>query len=527
MTEKNLSESIQDEQKQYLSKVTKEAGYAFTGKIFGLLFGFVAQAVLARLLGADILGVYVLGWTVVFGVTILTTLGFEQSLVRYMSEYHSSGRPHEARAVFLLSLRLSMVAAVVGTIIIVLLRTPLAYRVFHEYRMERVLLWIALAVIPFNLMRILSASLRSLKDVRSFVLGFDVSHRVFRFVLFIALYYMGLRLYGIVGAAIGATFLSAGLLAFFLWRRDPFLFNRRVATAPPIPKKDIVVYSSAMLTDCFLAFAMQHSGRIVIGIFLTSADVGVYNVAALLGLLVMLVRMSFVTIFAPVISDLYHRDRLDLLRPLYRSVTRWTIILSLPIYIWIIVAGEATLGIFGQEFVRGYDTLLLLSTGLMIAVCTGPMGASLAMTGYQKWNVYNAAALAVISVGLNVVFVPRMGVTGAGLAVGLGHALVNIARLVQVRFLLKISPYDRSTLKVAATAAISLVLALVARHYLVIPAGIEWPFVTAVASVVVVTVLTIAMGVKEEDKLVLATVLRKVRRSGSGEQDGHSQGRGI
>ena len=515
MTEENLSGSIQDEQKQYLSKVTKEAGFAFTGKVFGLLFGFVAQAIFARLLGADILGVFVLGWTIVFGITILTTLGFEHSLVRFMSKYYSSGRPREARAVFLLGVRLSVAAAAIGTIIVILLRAPLAHRVFHEYRLESVLVWIALAVIPFSLMRVFSGALRGLKDIRSFIIGFDVSHRVFRLVLFIALYYMGLRLYGIVGATIGATFLSAGLLAFLLRRRDSFLFNRTVVPTP-IPKKDIVVYSSAMLTDSFLAFAMQHSGRIVIGIFLVSADVGVYNIAAVMGMLVLLVRMSFVTIFAPVISDLYHRDRFDLLRPLFRSVTRWTIILSLPVYLWIVVAGETTLGIFGQEFVRGYDTLLLLSTGLMVAACTGPAGACLGMTGYQKWNVYNAVTLAVVSVGVNVVLVPRMGVTGAGLAVGLAQALVNVARLVEVRFLLKITPYEKSTLRVAVIVAITIALAVLTRTYLVVPPGVVWSIVVMVASLAVVALLTVAMGVKEEDRLVLATVLRKVRRSRGG-----------
>ena len=515
VTEENLSGHIPGEQKEYLSNVTKEAGFAFTGKVFGLLFGVVAQAIFARLLGADILGVFVLGWTIVFGITILTTLGFEQSFVRFISKYHSSGRPSEARAVFLLGMRLSVAAAVVGSIIVILLRAPLAHRVFHEYRLESVLIWFALAVIPYSLMRILAAALRGLKDIRSFIIGFDVSHRIFRFVLFIALYYMGLKLYAIVGATIGATILSAGLLAFFLKRRDPLLFKRTVVPAP-IPKKDIVVYSSAMLADSFLAFSMQHSGRIVVGILLASADVGIYNTAALMGMLVLLVRMSFITIFAPVISDLYHRDRFDLLRPLFRSVTRWTIILSLPVYLWIVVAGEAVLGIFGQEFVRGYGTMLLLCTGLMVEVCAGPVGAFLGMTGHQKWNVYNAITLAVVSVGLNVVFVPRMGVTGAGLAVGLALALVSIARLIQVRLLLKISPYDRSSVKVGATVAIVLVLAVVARLHLAMPTGVGWSFAVAVASVAVVALLTVAMGIEEEDRLVLATVLRKVRRPRGG-----------
>ncbi|MCK4914524.1 MAG: polysaccharide biosynthesis C-terminal domain-containing protein, partial [Candidatus Eisenbacteria sp.] len=282
------------------------------------------------------------------------------------------------------------------------------------------------------------------------------------------------------------------------------------------PKKKIVTYSTAMLADSFVAFAMQHSGRIVLGIFLASADVGVYNVAALMGTLVTFVLLSFNTIFSPVISDLYHRGRLDLLRPLFGSVTRWTIILSLPIYLWVVVAGETTLGVFGPEFVRGYGALLFLSTGMLVAISTGPVGVALAMTGYQKWNVYNAIALAVISVGLNVVLVPKMGVAGAGLAAGAAQALVKIARLVQVRFLLKITPYDRSTLKVAATVAITLVLAVLTHKYVVIPPGAVWSVVVMFASLAVVASLTVVMGVKEEDRLVLASVLRRIRRSRGG-----------
>ncbi len=515
MAAENASVPIQDEQKQYLSTVTKEAGFALTGKVFGLLFGFVAQAIFARLLGADILGVFVLGWTIVFGITILTTLGFEFSFVRFISKYHSSDRPREARAVFLLGVRLSIAAAAIGTIAVVLLRAPLAHRVFHDPRLEQVLLWIALAVIPFSLMRIFSGALRSLKDIRSFIIGFDVSHRVFRLVLFVALYFLGLRLFGIVGATIGATLLSAGLLLLFLRRRGPFLFDRTVVPAP-IPKRKIIGYSTAMLADSFVAFAMQHSGRIVLGIFLVSADVGVYNITALMATLVTFVLLSFNTIFSPVISDLYHRGRLDLLRPLFCSVTRWTIIMSLPIYIWLLVAGETTLGVFGSEFVRGYDALVLLSTGLLIAVSMGPVGIALAMTGYQKWNVYNAVALAVISVGFTLALVPRMGVAGAGLAAGLSQALVKMARLIQVRFLLKITPYDRSTLKAAATVMITLAMAVLTRTYLAVPPGVVWSILVMVASLAVVALLTVAMGVTEEDRLVLAMVLRKVRRSRGG-----------
>ena len=75
----------QTEYRQYLSKVTKEAGFAFSGKVFGVLFGFVAQAIIANLLGADLLGVFVLAWTVVQAVTLVATFGYELSFIRYIA----------------------------------------------------------------------------------------------------------------------------------------------------------------------------------------------------------------------------------------------------------------------------------------------------------------------------------------------------------------------------------------------------------------------------------------------------------
>jgi len=506
---------MHDEQKEYLSKVTREAGFAFTGKVFGLMFGFVAQAVFARLLGADILGLFVLGWTIVFGITIISTLGFEHSFVRYISKYASAGKEREARAVFLLGLKLSLISGVVGTILILLFRKPLAFKAFHEFRLEWVLIWISLAVVPFGFMRILAGALRGLKDIKSFIIGFDVSMRVVRFALFLLLYALGLRLYGIVGATIVASLVSTALLLHFLRRRGPFLFDRSVVPAA-IPRKQIVGYSGGMLADAFVAFSMQHSGRLVLGIFLETRDVGVYNIAALMATLVTFVLLSFNSIFSPVISDLYHRDRMDLLASLFRSVARWTIIISLPIYLWIVVAGEATLFVFGPEFVRGYDAMVLLATGLLIAISTGPVGVALAMTGYQKWNVYNAIALAVISITLNIILIPRMGVPGAGVAAGTAQALVKIARLIQVRYLLKLSPYDRSSIKVGITVAVTVALAFLARAFLDLPLGLVTSVTVMAASLVIVGLLTVAMGVKEEDRMVLATVLRKIRRNRGG-----------
>jgi O-antigen/teichoic acid export membrane protein len=262
-----------------------------------------------------------------------------------------------------------------------------------------------------------------------------------------------------------------------------------------------------------MAFAMQHSDRLILGFFLKSADVAVYNIGALIASLTVFVLFSFNMIYSPVIADVYHRDRVDLLQNLFRSITRWVIIFTLPMYAWILAAGVPTLSVFGKEFVRGYVPLVLLATGQMASACTGSVGITLAMTGHQKYNVYNAIAMAILSIGLNAVLIPRMGIAGAGLATGTAYFLINLARLIEVRILLGITPYDRATLKVVPIGAIVLGLVYVSKRFDLVPPGILGSAITFVVCAAVVAVCVFLVGIKEEDKFVIRAVLARLRRT--------------
>ena len=499
------------EYRSYLSKVSKEAGFAFSGKVFGLIFGFAAQAIIANLLGADLLGVFVLAWTVIQAFSIITTFGFEGSLIRYVSMYVSQGRPGAARKAVLLAVRIGVAASLLGVAAIILLRHPIAVGFFKEPRLVDALVWISFMLVPFTIMKILSGTLRGLKDVKRDVLGSDISYRVMRLAAFLVFYMIGWELRGIVGAAVVASAFSASVLIGFV-RRSPSGIFRPGTSPEAVPVRDVVVYSSAMLADTAMAFGMQHSDRLILGFYLPSADVGIYNVAALVASLTTFVLLSFNAIFSSVISDVFHRGRHDLLRSLFRSVARWIMIPTLAIYAWIIAGGDATLSVFGDEFVRGYPALALLATGMSFGASAGSVGLCLAMTGYQRYNVWNTLAMAAISIGLNVVLVPRMGIAGAGLATGAAFVLVNVARIIEVRVLLGVSPYGRETLKVLATAGIVLAGAFVVRRYVPVPRNILGSILTFVASAGLVGGLTWAFGISEEDHMVLDALAARLGR---------------
>ncbi len=502
----------------YLSKATKGAGFTFIGRIFALLFGFIASAVIARVLGADILGVYVLAWTVVLAAVILTTFGFEGGFVKYISMYVAQGKTREAHAVYVRGIRFGVVAAVIATAAIALLRRPIAIGLFKEPRLEHALLLVSLAMIPYTLTRLQAAGLRALKDMRHSIIGAEFWFRIPRLAVFLAIYYIGLRFYrpdlgllGVVLASVAASITSAIATFIYLKKSGPYLFDR--GPRVEIPTGEVVRYSASMLAETVTAFALLEGGRLILGFFLESAEVGVYNIVVLLAMIATLFTFSFNAIFSPIIADVYHRGRVELMRSLLRAITRWIVLLTLPVYAWIILSGETVLGIFGNDFVRGYPALVILATAQLLDSTAGSVASCLAMTKYQRYNVYNTIAMAVVSIGLNIWLIPRMGIAGAAIATACSIVLVNVARLIEGKLLLEVMPYDRSTLKVVATGVLLIAAAFLLRGTPLAPTTWYWAGGALAAFYVAAFGLTALMGTKEEDRMVISAVLQKLSRT--------------
>lgn len=511
-SERALNGKSHVEYRGYLSKATREAGFTFFGQAFALAFGFVANAVIARLLGADVLGVYVLAWTVVMAVSILTTFGIEGGFVRYISMYVGRGEESRARSVFRFGMRFGAAAGVVGTAAIIVFRGYVANEIFKEPRLERALLVIAFAMLPYTLARLMSAALRALKDMRRSIIGLELGLRVPRLVIFLALFALGYHLGGIVAAAAAACGISAVLTAVFLHRSWPLLMR---GEGSGVPRKTFLVYSSQMLAETGTAFVMLQSGRLVLGYYLTSADVGIFNVVVLLASLATLFTFSWNAILSPIIADVYHRGGIDLMKSLLNTITRWVVLLTLPVFAWLLVSGEGVLSVFGEEFVVGYGALVVLAASQLVDSTAGQVSSCLAMTKFQRFNVYNILVMAVVSAVLSVLLVPRMGLLGAALATGASIVLVNVARLVEGRALLGVFPFDRSSWKVAVTAVILVGSAEVARRTLDVPREWYWSLATLAASYAVAGVLILLLGVSDDDRMVWSSVMAKVfgRRS--------------
>ncbi len=500
--------TAETETDQSLVFVTKQATGVMSYRLFGVLLSLGSNIIFARLLGAELLGVYVLASTVLLVAALVASFGTAQTLVRYVPVRLSRGDTEGASGVFAFGFRLVVIMAVAATAALLLLRHWVTDTVFHEPLLIGVLPIAALGILPASLTQFLGGALLSLKEAAKDAFCREIVYKVAKLAIFLGLYFtVDMRLRALViGFAVAYIASDLAMLRFIGRREASFLKGPRRTS---VPKRELLAFSSAMFSVAFLNYAMSITDRFMLGILSTSEAIGIYNVAFIISNILVLVFMGFNFSFAPVISELYNNDRKPELASLYASLTRAVIIIVVPAFIWLVGFGDDLLGIFGDEFVAGRVALVVLGLGAVARCAVGFVGNLLTMSGHQRFNVINVVISTLLNIVLNLYYIPKYGFLGAAIATTISIVGISVVGLIQVKVLLGLSPYRRSYLKILAACAVTLPATLYLRAHT--PALVHWQFFSLLAAIYAVFLgVIIVLGVERDDRILAQRFLKKL-----------------
>jgi O-antigen/teichoic acid export membrane protein len=249
---------------------------------------------------------------------------------------------------------------------------------------------------------------------------------------------------------------------------------------------------------------------LLLGVF-GNGDVGVYNVATRLVTIAIFVLAPINASLGPHIAYLYHQERMTEVRRIYRASTGWVVRLSLPAFVALLVFPGDLLRLFGGDFAAGAAVTMILALGQLVNAATGPCGTLLNMSGRVAVNMYDNLAALLLNVLLNLWLIPAYGIIGAAAAWAVSLAAVNVARVLQVRALVRALPVSAGMFKGFAAGAIALLAGVVARW--LVPG---WPAQTAVGLAVIAAVYlggVLALGLSREVVMVLRTLARRPGRA--------------
>jgi O-antigen/teichoic acid export membrane protein len=139
----------------------------------------------------------------------------------------------------------------------------------------------------------------------------------------------------------------------------------------------------------------------------------------------------------------------------YQVTTAWLIVMTWPLYLLAVIYGQEVLSLFGHSYQAGHAVMIILGLTMLLAAACGQVDTVLITAGRSGWSLANGLMALIVNVGLDVLLIPRYGITGA--AIGWSAAIVvsNLTPLGQLAFKYGLHPFGRGALTAAALSVLS------------------------------------------------------------------------
>jgi O-antigen/teichoic acid export membrane protein len=443
--------------RQHMGTISRHSAVFFAGTLFTGLAGYLFKIYLARVIGAEALGLYALGMTIIAFLGIFNGLGLSQSAVRFVALYCATGEKNRLRGFLVRTLTLLL-----GTNILlaagVLLAGPwVAEHVYHTVELNHYFWLFSLIMLLGALTSYAGQVLQGYKDItrRTVITNFIGSPLVI--FLTIGFLLLGWGLWGYLFAQVLSAVGVVGLLFVSAWKLTPREVFRQRGPLPPLGKQ-VISFGIAALGLSILEFLLAQTDKILLGFYLNPREVGIYAVAMAVVAFVPIGLQSVNQIFSPTIADLHARGQRELLGLLFQTLTKWIFAFTLPLAIAVVTFAQPLMRVFGSDFAKGWPVLVIGTIGQLANAGTGSVGYLLFMSGNQNRLVKIQSTMTAVSVLLNVLLIPRWGIVGAVVAAATANAGTNAWNLLQVRSSLGLSPYNRSYLSLLPAAMVTAVV---------------------------------------------------------------------
>jgi O-antigen/teichoic acid export membrane protein len=382
------------------------------------------------MLGAAMFGSYsyALAWIMLLGAP--TVLGLDQLLVREVAADVVASKwallrglvRTANRTVLLVSLGMAAVAALVAWI----LRERASPELVRTF-------WVGLLLVPLiSLTRLRQATLQGLHRV---VLGSIPERLILPVLLLVSLVAIDLSHLRLAASTAMALNVAATSIAFgvgtWLLRRNLPLAIRDVEPEYQRARWARSAWPILLFSGAGIVFAQ--ADILILGSLKGPGVVGLYGVADKSAELLSFVLVAQNAAFASTAASLYAAPDLAELQRLTTRIVRLTVLMTLPLAILFIGFGGWFLSRFyGAAFLPARGPLAILGVGQMINVATGLNGMLLIMTGNERALLKAVAASAVANIGLNLVLVPRWGMSGAAIANTSSILLLNVIATISL-----------------------------------------------------------------------------------------------
>ncbi|WP_456367063.1 flippase [Thermococcus sp.] len=421
-----------------LQRIARGAGITIAGTAASLIMGFFSRALIARGVSLSDYGVFNLSLTVLTISLTVAALGIPNSMPRQVPYYLTKRKEKFPELISTSTLLIVISGAVTAGMLFAF--SEAVSRVFTDPAVSWGLRIISLSA-PFTLLTShLVSSALGLGRVRERFYYQQILRPLLWLVGVGFLYLTEPTLRSLLYTWVLSSVFTFIALVIDLKRLK--IIQIKLAFDPEIAQ-ELVLFSLPLMLSGILWTFMTKMDTLMVGHYLSSSEVGLYNAAVPLASLLPFVLTAINTLYVPMATPLFAGGNIRDLNRLYQIVTKWILLGTLPFFALLFVFPEASLGlVFGSKYLNASLTLQILAVGFMFHTVLGPNGLTLTVVGKTGFLTVSTSLAVITDFILNMLLIPRWGIEGAAVATAVSYLVVNLANSWKIYIETGIQPFS-------------------------------------------------------------------------------------
>ncbi len=192
------------------------------------------------------------------------------------------------------------------------------------------------------------------------------------------------------------------------------------------------------------------------------ASNAIYTTAFYMATVIEIPKRAILNTTMPLISEAFEKNNLQEIDTIYKkvSVNQFIVGALLLIGVWANLHNIYMLVPKGELFEAGAYVVVLIGLGKLMDMLFGPSSEIIVLSKYYAFNIVVVLVLAVTVIALNLVLIPRYGITGAAVGSALALFLFNGIKFLFIYWKFRLQPFSPATLNVLGISVVTVGLNL-------------------------------------------------------------------
>ncbi len=226
----------------------------------------------------------------------------------------------------------------------------------------------------------------------------------------------------------------------------------------PTNTREILIYSFLIILGGSAALILLEIDKVMLNQFIAIENVAYYGVAVYIATVIIVPSRAMHQITYPLTAELLNKGDHFGLEALYKKTSLTLFIASGILFVLIVLNLDDLYQLLPESYRNGFTIVFLIGLAKVFDSLLGNNNSILYNSKYYKTVLVFGICLALATIVLNLILIPRLGMDGAALASFISIFIFNMVKMIYVKLKFGCLPFTSATFKVFATLLLIAVL---------------------------------------------------------------------